>query len=170
MTIMKGWWNRKRLLVALVVLLVCWGGTRSVVAFVARRSNPVTERGPHKVSSRAVGLHHRLRVVDMHADTLLWGRDLLKRSSSGQVDVPRLLAGNVGVQAFTVVTQVPRGQNINRTSGNSDLIGVLAFMEHWPPRTWNNLMERALYQAAELRSRRSALGRKAGRHPQPPRT
>jgi len=27
-------------------------------------------------------------VADLHADSLLWGRDLLRRGSQGQVDVP----------------------------------------------------------------------------------
>jgi microsomal dipeptidase-like Zn-dependent dipeptidase len=31
----------------------------------------------------------------MHADPLLWGRDLLKRASRGHVDLPRLIEGNV---------------------------------------------------------------------------
>ena len=134
----------------MLIVLIGWFGSRATTRFVASRANGVLSRGPYKASSRAVMLHRRLRVVDMHADTLLWGRDLLKESKSGHIDVPRLLKGNVGVQAFTVVTKVPWGQNINRTSGNSDAIGVLAAMEHWPPRTWNNLLERALYQASEL--------------------
>ena len=51
----------------------------------------------------------RLLIVDLHADSLLWGRDLLERGDRGHVDVPRMAEGNVAVQGFTVVTQTPRG-------------------------------------------------------------
>ncbi|HEY5725157.1 MAG TPA: peptidase M19, partial [Methylomirabilota bacterium] len=56
---------------------------------------------PRAVSERARALHARLLIVDLHADSLLWGRDLLKRGTRGQVDVPRLLEGGVALQAFT---------------------------------------------------------------------
>src|SRR5436309_3189961 len=45
-----------------------------------------------KVSAHAEALHKTLDVADMHADSLLWKRDLLKRSDRGQVDLPRLQA------------------------------------------------------------------------------
>jgi microsomal dipeptidase-like Zn-dependent dipeptidase len=58
--------------------------------------------------------------------------------------------GNVAIQAFTVVTKTPRRLNINRNDANSDDISRLAMVELWPPRTWNSLAERALYQAGRL--------------------
>lgn len=153
--------KKLRIPVAIVVLaIVCWFGSPLAAKYAARSMNGVTHKPPYTASPKATSLHKKLRVVDLHADTLLWGRDLLKRSSSGHIDVPRLIAGNVALQAFTVVTKVPRGQNINRTSGGSDLIGALAVAEHWPPRTWNNLMERALYQAAQLHSAAERSGGK----------
>ena len=42
----------------------------------------------------------------MHADSLLWGRDLRERHSRGHVDIPRLLDGGVDLQVFSVVTKV----------------------------------------------------------------
>jgi membrane dipeptidase len=118
---------------------------------VEARLNHVSGRGT-AVSPRAAALHARLLVADMHADSLLWGRDLLKRSTRGQVDVPRLQAGNVGLQAFTVVTKTPRGLNIERNDAQaSDDVTLLALVQRWPPRTWGSLRERALYQAGRLR-------------------
>jgi len=89
--------------------------------------------------------------VDLHADSLLWGRDLLARGNRGHVDVPRMAEGNLAVQGFTVVTKTPRGQNIDRNDDTTDNIILLAMAQRWPPRTWSSLQERALYQAQRLR-------------------
>ncbi|HWX24158.1 MAG TPA: dipeptidase, partial [Vicinamibacteria bacterium] len=108
------------------------------------------EGPPTVVSEAACALHARLHVADLHADTLLWCRDILERGRWGHVDVPRLLDGNVAVQAFTVVTKTPRGLNIMRNDDRSDDIFWLALAERWPLRTLGSLKERALYQASRL--------------------
>ncbi len=54
-----------------------------------------------------VDLHRSMFVVDLHADTLKWERDLLERSAFGHADVPRLREGNVSLQGFTIVTKSP---------------------------------------------------------------
>ncbi|CDH18360.1 Peptidase M19, renal dipeptidase precursor [Xenorhabdus bovienii str. kraussei Quebec] len=98
----------------------------------------------------AVDLHKRLQIADLHADTLLWGRDLLDRSTRGQVDIPRLIDGNVAVQVFAVVSKSPRGLNIEKNSAETDNVTLLALAQRWPWRTLFSLKERALYQAARL--------------------
>ena len=138
----------KRTLLALLALVV------AVFAFVPRaveRHYNTVPPGPHPPpSARAIALHRRLTIVDLHADSLLWARDLGQRSTRGHVDVPRLIEGNVAVEAFTVVTKSPRGLNNQRNDDRSDMITALAVVERWPPRTWTSLRERALYQAHEL--------------------
>ena len=94
---------------------------------------------PRAVAERARALHQRLVIVDLHADSLLWARDLLERGRRGHVDVPRLTRGNVALQAFTVVTQTPRGLNIERNDDRTDNITLLALAQRWPPRTWTSL-------------------------------
>jgi DNA-binding transcriptional LysR family regulator len=79
-----------------------------------RRLNPVATVGPYRLSPAVADLHERLTVVDLHADSLLWGRDLLQRVDRGHVDVPRLLEGGVALQVFAVATKVPRHLNIER--------------------------------------------------------
>ena len=116
-----------------------------------RWMNVVTGRSI-PVSERAREMHRRLFVADLHADTALWGRDLLERSSRGQVDVPRLIEGGVALQAFTIVTKTPRNMNIERNTADTDNIQLLAIVGLWPPRTWNSLMERALLEAARVTS------------------
>ncbi len=96
--------------------------------------------------------------MDLHADSLLWGRDLLEHGRRGHVDLPRLLAGNVAVQGFTVVTQTPRGQNLWSNDDRTDNVTLLALVQRWPPRTWASLRERALYQADRLRAAAQGSG------------
>jgi microsomal dipeptidase-like Zn-dependent dipeptidase len=118
--------------------------------YVGRRMNPTTEAPPYAASERAKALHKTLLVADLHADTLMWDRDLLKKGDWGHVDLPRLIEGNVAVQAFTVVTKTPRGMNIESNSGDTDNITLLALAERWPITSWLNLTQRALYQARRL--------------------
>jgi microsomal dipeptidase-like Zn-dependent dipeptidase len=121
-----------------------------VPGYVDKDLNVVLNPPPYPASEAARALHRRLLIADLHADTLLWNRDLVKRSTYGHVDVPRLIDGNVAVQAFTVVTRTPRGMNIDRNTGDTDNITLLALASRWPVATWTSLTERALYQARRL--------------------
>ena len=118
--------------------------------YVGRRMNATRGEQPYAASERAKALHKTLLVADLHADTLMWDRDLLKRGDWGHVDLPRLVEGNVAAQSFTVVTKTPRGMNIESNSGDTDNITLLALAERWPVTSWINLTERALYQARRL--------------------
>jgi membrane dipeptidase len=142
----------KKLLRLGLILILC-----SVVLFVA--APPLAELTLNRVtgassavSARAQELHRRLFVADLHADSLLWGRDLLERGSRGHVDVPRLIEGNVALEAFTVVSAVPNilTMNIERNDGPGPTVTLLAVAGRWPRATWGSLKERALYQARRL--------------------
>jgi microsomal dipeptidase-like Zn-dependent dipeptidase len=87
-------------------------------------------------------------VADLHADSLLWGRDLLARGTRGHVDVPRLIEGNVALQVFAASTKSPRHLNIERNDDSSDDVILLALALGWPPATWRRLLPRALHMAA----------------------
>lgn len=113
--------------------------------------NSVRQKPPYGVSARARDLMSRIPIVDLHADSLLWGRDLLARASRGHVDIPRLIEGHVALQAFTIVTKTPRGLNFQRNAADTDNITPLSIIGRWPPATWTSLTERALYQASRLR-------------------
>lgn len=114
--------------------------------------NRVRLSSPPPPSERARVLYRRLLVADLHADSLLWGRDLLARARRGHVDVPRLIEGGVALQAFTVVSKTPRGLNIERNDDRSDDVTLLALLQGWPPRTWWSLRERALHQSERLQA------------------
>ncbi|MDQ6522046.1 dipeptidase [Nocardioides sp. LHD-245] len=95
-------------------------------------------------------LHDSLEIVDMHADTLMWDRDLLDRSGRGHLDLPRLEDGNVALQVFSSVSKSPKGQNYDSNSADSDNITLLTFAQLQPPRTWTSLLQRSLYHAEKL--------------------
>ena len=114
------------------------------------RLNAVIPHEPYPVSDEARALHASLRVADLHADTLLWARDPLKRHERGHADVPRLVEGGVALQVFSAVTKSPSGLNYERNAADSDDITALVIAQRWPMRTWDSLAERALYQAERL--------------------
>ncbi len=131
----------------------------SVVVVVLVVTPPLVEKSMNQVrpldgpepSDAARTLHRSLMVGDLHADTSLWQRDMLERGHYGQVDVPRLLEGNVGLQMFTAVTRTPMGQNYNSNASDAlDMITPLSMVQIWPIATWTSLTERALYQAQRL--------------------
>jgi len=113
--------------------------------------NQVDRSTEWSITSKAQALHNELRVADLHADTLLWQRDLTQRSERGHVDLPRLLEGGVTLQVMAAVTKSPSGQNYESNSTSaSDRITSLVIVQRWPIRTWDSLLERALYQAQRL--------------------
>jgi microsomal dipeptidase-like Zn-dependent dipeptidase len=123
----------------------------TVGADIADRSmNGVTAHAPYVASASADSLLHRLDVVDLHADALLWPRDLIERHDYGHVDLPRLQDGQVALQVFSVVTKTPRGINYERNTDETDNITLLAIAQRYPWRAWFSLRERALWQAARL--------------------
>lgn len=112
--------------------------------------NPVTHKPPYAISDRARDLHAKLLVADMHADSLLWARDLTVKNAVGHVDLPRMDEGNLGLQAFTVVTKSPRGLNIEKNSGDTDDIFWLALAQMQPVENLSSLTKRAVWQAKQL--------------------
>jgi membrane dipeptidase len=141
-----------KILRQLLLVLVALVGIALLVVpgMVESRMNKVLTPPPYKASSAAEALHKRLIVADLHADSLLWNRNLLERGSRGQVDLPRLAEGNVALQAFTLVTTSPRGLNIYKNSDDTDQITLLSIAQLWPPNTWNSPKQRAMYEAARL--------------------
>jgi microsomal dipeptidase-like Zn-dependent dipeptidase len=138
--------------VQIVLLILCLvvAVLLTVPRLVDEDQNKVLKKPPYTASQRAVRLHQDLTIADLHADSLLWGRDLLQRSTYGHVDIPRMAEGNVALQVFSLPTKSPHGLNIERNEDKNDDIYWLAIVGRWPPGTWNSLSERALYQARRL--------------------
>jgi len=125
----------------------------------------IVERSMNKVEPVAMRIGPEARalsnnVADLHADTLLWKRDLLERGDRGQVDVPRLVAGGYALQVFSSVTKTPKHQNYDANPSDTDNITALTIAQLQPPRTWTSLLERSLWHARKLdRYAQSSAGR-----------
>jgi microsomal dipeptidase-like Zn-dependent dipeptidase len=144
------WLKRFLIAVSALLLLALVGFVTVAAPIIEKVRNPI-QGTTRPVSERARALHKKLFVADLHADSLLWGRDLLKRGTRGHLDLPRMIDGNVALQILDVVTKTPRGMNIESNDDSTDNIKLLAIAERWPRRTWGDLLARALYQAERLR-------------------
>lgn len=103
------------------------------------------------VSDSSKVLHRSAFIADLHCDALLGPRDLNKRGSYGHVDLPRMQEGNMALQVFTVVTQTPNNMNeVSTDPDDVDIMKINAITSFWPPKTWNNNLERALHQSKKL--------------------
>ncbi|MDD2161317.1 dipeptidase [Pseudomonas sp. MIL19] len=141
---------RKTLITLLVLILIAAASVLALPSLLDRKMNSVESPAPYPASEPAKQLHKQLFIADLHDDALLWERDLLKRYDFGHSDLPRMLEGHVGLQVFSTVTKTPRGLNYERNSADSDNITLLAMAQRWPRKTWNSLLQRALYQAHKL--------------------
>lgn len=136
--------------IILPVLCIAAAFFLTIPRLLDEHENRILKKPPYTASGRAAILHKELTIVDLHADSLLWGRDLLERSAYGHIDIPRLADGNVALQTFSLPTKTPHGLNIESNDDKNDDITALAVVERWPPATWNSLTQRALYQARRL--------------------
>jgi microsomal dipeptidase-like Zn-dependent dipeptidase len=136
------------LAVAVVGVALCFWIGANLERFI-NRVEPVVLLG---VSDEAQRIHDESFVVDLHADSLMFGRDLLARSTVGHVDLPRLQEGGVGLQMFTAVTKAPFGFDIHQTDRDDiDLLTVGAIAQRSPMANLGP-KDRALLQAERLAS------------------
>jgi len=141
-----------KILIGILVLLAI----AAIIAFavlpaaVERSQNKTLDHEPYVISDEAAAIQDSLRLADLHTDTMLWKRDFLKRGERGHVDLPRLQDSNSAVQVFAAVTKSPSGLNYEENTAESDDLDLLVKVQLWPPRTWNSLLERAVYQSEKL--------------------
>jgi microsomal dipeptidase-like Zn-dependent dipeptidase len=152
---------RKLLFWAIILVLIAAAAFFAFApAIVERGMNKVVATKLPTVTPETRKLHASLQIADLHEDTLLWKRSLNERSDRGQVDLPRLIEGNVALQVFSSVTKTPKNQNYDANSADSDNITLLTFAQLQPPRTWSSLLERSLFHAQKLDRAASASGGK----------
>jgi microsomal dipeptidase-like Zn-dependent dipeptidase len=125
-----------------------WWLSANLERFI-NRVDPVVLPG---VTDAARRIHGDSLVVDLHADSLVFGRNLLERSEIGHVDLPRLQDGGVALQVFTAVTKTPFGFDIHQTDGDGiDFLTVAAIVQRSPLAALGP-KDRALLQAEQLNS------------------
>ena len=128
--------------------------------WVDRNANQVMGNPGRAPTAETRAFHQQLIVGDLHADSALWGKDLLRRNTWGQVDLPRLIEGGATLQMFTTVTKSPRGQNYEQNATDAaDNITLLAMAQRWPAETHDSLFARAMLQADRVTAA-------AAQHPQ----
>ncbi|PCD01953.1 peptidase M19 [Sphingomonas spermidinifaciens] len=142
---------KRAALIALATLIAALAAFFTFAPGIAERSmNRIAPTPLPTVTPATKALHDQLTIADLHADSLLWKRDISKASDQGHVDIPRLLAGNVAVQIFSSVTKTPAGQNYDANGSNTDQIKWLAIGQLQPVKTWTSLLERSLWHATKL--------------------
>ncbi|NVJ65881.1 MAG: dipeptidase [Gammaproteobacteria bacterium] len=141
---------KKLLLILLIILVAAVIFSPFIARQVEKNFNKVRYPSPYQVSTYAQGFHDSLLVADLHADPLLWGRDLNEEWQQGHFDLPRMRKANVALQVFSIVSKSPKGQNFQQNPSDSDKLGYLAAAQHWPYKTWTSPLHRAMYQANRL--------------------
>ena len=113
---------------------------------------------PYTIDPALVQKHNAMFVADLHADSLLWNRDLSERGSYGHVDVPRALEGGVDFQVFSTVSKTPWGLNMEANDDKTDMLVANSMIQGWPARTWTSLLQRVLYQGQKLERLQAQVG------------
>lgn len=119
--------------------------------YLSRSSRPAAPNpGLASISAEAARIHSDLQVADMHGDTLMWRRDLSKRSTRGHLDIPRMIDGNVSVQVFLAVLDAPNDIFSDSIPRDSDQVTKLALVDQWPLKCIGSHHERALFLSKRL--------------------
>lgn len=145
--------NKLLILVIITAVTLAFLGCASLAD---RWLNDVTLEPPYNAAADAEVLHKKLNIIDLHADPLLWERDLLTRNTRGHADLPRLQDGNVALLVFGVVTGVPFPVGLENNKDNRDIINLLSSLQDWPEETHDSRLHRALYQSHKLEDRVTA--------------
>lgn len=132
---------------AMVVTL----GLMFMPGYIERQMNKVVAATPYEVSQDDRAFWDASPfIADLHSDALLWGRELNTRTDNGHVDIPRLIEANVALQAFTIVSKTPKGQNYASNTDETDNITALMVVQGRNPKTWTSLLARGLDMASRL--------------------
>lgn len=144
---------KKRLLYFLAGLVIIYGLVTLIAPpIIEKGMNLVEYNNPRQINPEAQALYNSFDfIADLHCDALLWDRDLTKKVDYSHVDFPRMQEADMALQAFTIVTKSPKGQNFQRNSADAlDKITLLNFVQGRSPFKWFSLYERAEYQARAL--------------------
>jgi microsomal dipeptidase-like Zn-dependent dipeptidase len=171
---MRGTWGRLRRATALVCvsagIAAILAGCELIANEADKRLNGLADTPLPTTEENAY--NRQFMIIDLHADTLMWRRGLADRAPTvtengkakpiGQVDLQRMVEGNVGLQVLTMPTRVPTKNDALRcTDANgSDPAPLLAMAGGWSPAAWGSPYRRALEQAQRLEA--------AAKRPGPP--
>ncbi|MFK5973332.1 MAG: dipeptidase [Flavobacteriaceae bacterium] len=144
---------KKRHIYFFVIILILYGLVTLIVPpMIEKGMNLVEFDTPRHISKAARTQYDSLDfIADLHCDALLWDRDLTKRVDYSHLDFPRMQEANMSLQAFTIVTKSPKGQNFKHNREDAlDKITLLNIVQGKSPKKWFSLYERAEFQARAL--------------------
>ncbi|WP_126452089.1 dipeptidase [Sulfuriflexus mobilis] len=141
--------SKKQYILAITIIVLV-GVVAVLPRYVEQRHNRVTAGPLPEITAAAKRLHKSLLVADLHADSLLWDRDLASSSTYGHLDLPRMRRGGAALQVFSIVSKTPHGLNLHENADDSDDITWLAMAQRWPLKTWFSLHERVYYMSSRL--------------------
>ena len=134
-----------------IIFVLYFVATIITPKIVDKKFNQILQKSPYSVSKKAQQLNDTLNfIADLHCDDFLWKRNLLKKHDFGAVDIPRMIASNTALQAFTIVTKAPKNINFDQNTDETDAITLPFIVEGRPFKSWFNLTQRALVQCAAL--------------------
>ncbi|MEZ4971106.1 MAG: dipeptidase [Flavobacteriaceae bacterium] len=144
------------------VLILYFLATFMVSPIMDKQMNLVEYSDPRQLGAEAQELYNSLEfIADLHCDALLWDRDLTQELDYAHLDFPRMQQANMGLQAFTIVTKSPKGQNFKNNSAEAfDNITMLNFAQGQLPDKWFSLYKRAEHQARTLQNYQEEFGGK----------
>ncbi len=157
---MQSKWSRLRRVALLLYAAASLTGCELVANEADRRLNKLADTD--RPTDQENTYNRQFLIIDLHADTLMWRRGLAdkaptvtengKQKPLGQVDLERIVTGNVGLQVLTMPTRVPTKNDALRcTDANGwDPAPLLAMASGWPPEAWGSPYRRALEQAQRL--------------------
>ncbi|MFC1889355.1 dipeptidase [Thermodesulfobacteriota bacterium] len=93
------------------------------------------------VLGRARSLHQEAFVADLHADPLIWNRDLNRRTKKGHIDFPRLREAGVDLQVCGLPTYGPPFKSAFR---------IVCWLQGWPREARKNPVARANWMIDQL--------------------
>lgn len=123
------WW-----LIALIILgivaatgLVFWFWLKAHPDKPERWVNTTSLAPPYPIPPDIQTKHDSLFIVDLHADSLLWQRDLAVKNDYGQLDLPRMKEGGIDLQVFSAVTKFTLGTMIFNHTHPTPRMGSISF-------------------------------------------
>ncbi|MEP0068953.1 membrane dipeptidase [Pyruvatibacter sp.] len=132
-------------------------GCAAIIEFVDVTANGLpASHDPRLVSTHIptkaeLEFHDSLFIVDLHADSLLWGREIAQ--TGRHLDLEKMRAGNIALQVLSVVTKTP-GFDVSKGCVPHDGLNsaaLLAPLQGQPVANWFSTRNRALEQATRLR-------------------
>ncbi len=142
---------RKKYWIPLLVVALAVAGFFGVLpGYLESSMNRIDGKPLIVVSPEAAALHRSLHIVDLHSDSLMWGREIAQAGGRGHEDLPRLTAGNVTLQVFASTTKTPKGLNYDSNPSDSDVLPALLIAQRQPYATWFSPLQRSLFHAAKL--------------------